>query len=53
LVFNLPTHLNRPIRTFMGDAGSTLLGFVLAGLALTLIQTGPGAVGLDPMRCCG
>lgn len=41
LMFNLPTHMNRSIRTFMGDAGSTLLGFVLAGLALTLVQPGP------------
>lgn len=38
LLFNLPTHLNRPIRTFMGDAGSTLLGFLLAGLSLRLVQ---------------
>jgi UDP-GlcNAc:undecaprenyl-phosphate GlcNAc-1-phosphate transferase len=47
LVFNLPTHLNRPIRTFMGDAGSTLLGFVLAGLSLALVQ--PTSVNLSPM----
>jgi UDP-GlcNAc:undecaprenyl-phosphate/decaprenyl-phosphate GlcNAc-1-phosphate transferase len=47
LMFNLPTHLNRPIRTFMGDAGSTLLGFLLAGLSLTLVQ--PTSVGLAPM----
>lgn len=47
LVFNLPTRLNRPIRTFMGDAGSTLLGFVLAGLALTLVQ--PSTVDLAPI----
>lgn len=38
LMFNLPTNLNRPIRTFMGDAGSTLLGFLLAGLSLKLVQ---------------
>jgi UDP-GlcNAc:undecaprenyl-phosphate GlcNAc-1-phosphate transferase len=38
LMFNLPTPWNRPVRTFMGDAGSTLLGFVLAGLALVLVQ---------------
>jgi UDP-GlcNAc:undecaprenyl-phosphate/decaprenyl-phosphate GlcNAc-1-phosphate transferase len=47
LVFNLPTQLNRSIRTFMGDAGSTLLGFVLAGLSLALVQ--PGSVALDPI----
>jgi UDP-N-acetylmuramyl pentapeptide phosphotransferase/UDP-N-acetylglucosamine-1-phosphate transferase len=37
-LFNMPIHLNRTVRTFMGDAGSTLLGFVLAGVGLTLIQ---------------
>jgi len=47
LVFNLPTHLNRPIRTFMGDAGSTLLGFLLAGLSLKLVQ--PTLMNLDPI----
>jgi UDP-GlcNAc:undecaprenyl-phosphate GlcNAc-1-phosphate transferase len=47
LLFNLPTNLNRPIRTFMGDAGSTLLGFLLAGLSLKLVQ--PGTLNLDPM----
>jgi UDP-GlcNAc:undecaprenyl-phosphate GlcNAc-1-phosphate transferase len=47
LMFNLPTHLNRPIRTFMGDAGSTLLGFVLAGMALALVQ--PATIDLDPV----
>ena len=42
LLFNLPLHFNRSVRTFMGDAGSTLLGFVLAGMALALVQpTGP------------
>jgi UDP-GlcNAc:undecaprenyl-phosphate GlcNAc-1-phosphate transferase len=40
LIFNLPTRLNRRFRTFMGDAGSTLLGFVLAGLALKMVQAG-------------
>ncbi len=47
LMFNLPTSLNRPVRTFMGDAGSTLLGFVLAGLALTLVQ--PNTMDLAPV----
>jgi UDP-GlcNAc:undecaprenyl-phosphate GlcNAc-1-phosphate transferase len=47
LMFNLPTHVNRPIRTFMGDAGSTLLGFVLAGLSLNLVQT--TTIDLDPV----
>jgi UDP-GlcNAc:undecaprenyl-phosphate GlcNAc-1-phosphate transferase len=47
LLFNLPTHLNRPIRTFMGDAGSTLLGFLLAGLSLKMVQ--PTLMKLSPM----
>lgn len=47
LMFNLPTHLNRPVRTFMGDAGSTLLGFLLAGLSLTLVQ--PTTINLAPI----
>ena len=29
LVFNFPLRANRKIRTFMGDAGSTMLGFVV------------------------
>lgn len=47
LLFNLPTRFNRRFRTFMGDAGSTLLGFVLAGLALKLVQ--PSAMALKPI----
>jgi UDP-GlcNAc:undecaprenyl-phosphate GlcNAc-1-phosphate transferase len=38
LVFNLPARFNRGMRTFMGDAGSTLLGFVLACIGLILVQ---------------
>lgn len=38
LVFNVPAIYNRPVRAFMGDAGSTLLGFVLACVSLTMIQ---------------
>lgn len=47
LLFNLPTRFNRRFRTFMGDAGSTLLGFVLAGLALKLVQ--PSTMALKPI----
>lgn len=47
LLFNLPTKFNRRFRIFMGDAGSTLLGFVLAGLALKLVQ--PGTMALEPI----
>jgi UDP-GlcNAc:undecaprenyl-phosphate GlcNAc-1-phosphate transferase len=45
LMFNLPTDLNRAVRTFMGDAGSTLLGFLLAGLSLALVQSESAALG--------
>lgn len=47
LIFNLPTQLNRPIRTFMGDAGSTLLGFLLAGLSLRIVQS--DTIDVDPV----
>jgi UDP-GlcNAc:undecaprenyl-phosphate GlcNAc-1-phosphate transferase len=47
LLFNLPIHLNRPVRTFMGDAGSTLLGFLLA--AISLKQTQASVMHLSPM----
>lgn len=46
LMFNLPVRLNRPVRTFMGDAGSTLIGFVLASLSLGLVQ--PASMDLSP-----
>jgi UDP-GlcNAc:undecaprenyl-phosphate GlcNAc-1-phosphate transferase len=38
LIFNIPWSFNRPLLAFMGDAGSTLLGFVLAALALIAVQ---------------
>lgn len=38
LLFNVPALFNRPVRAFMGDAGSTLLGFVLACVSLTMVQ---------------
>ena len=47
LIFNLPATFNRPVLAFMGDAGSTFLGFVLAGLALMAVQ--PQAQGLPPV----
>jgi UDP-GlcNAc:undecaprenyl-phosphate GlcNAc-1-phosphate transferase len=42
LVFNIPAKFNRRFRCFMGDAGSTLLGFLLACLCIGVSQ-GPGA----------
>lgn len=47
LIFNLPAKFNRSVLAFMGDAGSTLLGFILAGLALVAIQ--PRGAGLPPV----
>ena len=49
LVFNVPALYNRQFRCFMGDAGSTLLGFVLAWLCVAVSQdarstTGPATV---------
>ena len=46
LLFNLPSRANRPIRTFMGDAGSTVLGFTLAAVSLILVQ--PEKAGMAP-----
>lgn len=40
LLFNMPTQFNRKLRIFMGDSGSLLLGFALAGISLALIQSG-------------
>ncbi len=47
LIFNLPARFNRPVLAFMGDAGSTLLGFMLAGLSLVAVQ--PTGEGLPPV----
>lgn len=46
LLFNVPAGFNRRLRTFMGDAGSTLLGFTLAAVSLVLIQ--PDKAGMPP-----
>jgi UDP-GlcNAc:undecaprenyl-phosphate GlcNAc-1-phosphate transferase len=43
LVFNLPFEATQRVRVFMGDAGSTMLGFVLAWVAISMCQ-GPSAV---------
>lgn len=40
LVFNIPAKYNRRFRCFMGDAGSTLLGFLLACLCIGISQGG-------------
>jgi len=38
LIFNIPARYNRRVRCFMGDAGSTLLGFLLACLCISISQ---------------
>nr|WP_298725137.1 MraY family glycosyltransferase [uncultured Steroidobacter sp.] len=38
LIFNWPSNRTKPMRAFMGDAGSTMLGFLLAWLAIDLSQ---------------
>src|SRR5438105_1511271 len=38
LLFNFPAFRYRRLRTFMGDAGSTLLGFVVVWFALSISQ---------------
>lgn len=38
LLFNLPTRHNRSVRSFMGDAGSTLLGFTIVWVTLGVCQ---------------
>lgn len=43
LIFNWPSRRTSAVRAFMGDAGSTMLGFLLAWLAVDLSQ-GPRAV---------
>lgn len=48
LVFNLPIRMNRELRCFMGDAGSTLIGFVLALISLRLTQaSSPAALPVE------
>ena len=38
MAFNFPAFRNRHLRTFMGDAGSTLLGFLVVWFALSISQ---------------
>lgn len=38
LIFNFPLVHNRRIRAYMGDAGSTFLGFLIVGVALSITQ---------------
>jgi UDP-GlcNAc:undecaprenyl-phosphate GlcNAc-1-phosphate transferase len=38
LAFNFPVYRNRRLRTFMGDAGSTLLGFIVVWFTISISQ---------------
>jgi UDP-GlcNAc:undecaprenyl-phosphate GlcNAc-1-phosphate transferase len=49
LVFNFPTPWNTRLRTFMGDAGSTLLGFTIVWITLSVTQ-GPERL-ISPVHC--
>lgn len=44
LIFNLPAGFNRPLRSFMGDAGSTLLGFSIAWFGVKFSQGEDAAI---------
>jgi UDP-GlcNAc:undecaprenyl-phosphate GlcNAc-1-phosphate transferase len=44
LIFNWPSKRTRSVRAFMGDAGSTMLGFSLAWISIELSQPPPNAV---------
>jgi UDP-GlcNAc:undecaprenyl-phosphate GlcNAc-1-phosphate transferase len=43
LVSNLPISVNRDVRCFMGDSGSTLLGFAVVWLVIVVSQAPAGA----------
>jgi UDP-GlcNAc:undecaprenyl-phosphate GlcNAc-1-phosphate transferase len=49
LVFNFPVSWNRSIRSFMGDAGSTLLGFAIVWVTLGVVQGAERAI--SPVHC--
>ena len=49
LVFNYPVKWNRSVRSFMGDAGSTLLGLAVVWVTLGVAQ-GEGRI-ISPVHC--
>ena len=49
LIFNFPVVWNRKVRSFMGDAGSTLLGFTIVWVTLVVSQ-GPDRI-ISPVHC--
>ncbi len=49
LLFNYPVGWNRSVRSFMGDAGSTLLGFAIVWLTLGIAQGAERVI--SPVHC--
>jgi UDP-GlcNAc:undecaprenyl-phosphate GlcNAc-1-phosphate transferase len=49
LIFNWPIEANREVKTFMGDAGSTMLGLVVVWATLTAING--SATPISPVHC--
>ena len=49
LVFNLPVGWNRSVRSFMGDAGSTLLGLAIVWVTLGIAQGAERVI--SPVHC--
>jgi UDP-GlcNAc:undecaprenyl-phosphate GlcNAc-1-phosphate transferase len=49
LLFNFPVSWNRSVRSFMGDAGSTLLGFTVVWVALGISQGSDRLI--SPVHC--
>ena len=49
LIFNFPTSWNNKVRAFMGDAGSTLLGFTIVWVTLGICQGADRVI--SPVHC--
>jgi UDP-GlcNAc:undecaprenyl-phosphate GlcNAc-1-phosphate transferase len=49
LLFNFPAIWNRPVRSFMGDAGSTLLGFTIVWITIGVAQGADRVI--SPVHC--
>jgi UDP-GlcNAc:undecaprenyl-phosphate GlcNAc-1-phosphate transferase len=49
LVFNFPVNWNRPLRSFMGDAGSTFLGLAIVWVTLGIAQGAERVI--SPVHC--
>ena len=44
LIFNFPLPFNRPMRTFMGDAGSTVIGFAVIWIGMQMAHGTEAAI---------